>query len=446
MRATTMWALVLLVALTVVGCSTALGRTGSPATGSETQTSAPAAATAIPVLVPTSAAAPGQVAVATRASGNTQPASSDPAIAAVQAVIQKADQEQQDAFAKNDPTIMQDTATSSYYSQLPQINSDMANGGVSVIKLVKIDWGEVKLTNPTTAQASAYETWETTYTDGSSDQARELNVYTLVQEQGIWKIQADDHPNSGSSTSGGSPASGPPGSTAPGSPTAVVPPAVSTAAPGADTSRNWAGYASTSGSFTAVRGTWTVPNSIGAGGFGTDATWVGIGGATSRDLIQAGTEEVTDRSGSVQWDAWIEMLPRSARPVQFAVKAGDSVTVSISQQSSGQWLIQFNNNTTGESYQTTVQYQSSLSSAEWIEEAPTSGGRGGRILPLDNFGTVQFSGGNADQNGKTVTIAQSGAKPLALTDSAGSALVVPSSLTADGQGFLVSRAGSATTP
>lgn len=196
-----------------------------------------------------------------------------------------------------------------------------------------------------------------------------------------------------------------------------------------------------------MTGTWIVPQVMSAGSFGTDATWIGIGGVNSRDLIQAGTEETTDGSGATQWDAWIEMLPQTSRPVEFAVHPGDSVTVSITQQSApNQWLIQMKNNTTTETYQTTVQYQSSLSSAEWIEEAPSSGGRGGKVLPLDNFGTVQFSGGTAVQNGKTVTIAQSGAQPITLEGPGHTPLVTPSVLAPDGQGFAVTRGGTAMTP
>ena len=63
------------------------------------------------------------------------------------------------------------------------------------------------------------------------------------------------------------------------------------------------------------------------------------------------------------------------------VHAGDSITVSITEQSPDQWLIDFSNNTTGQTYQQTQQYTSSHSSAEWVEEAP-SGGRGGGVLPL----------------------------------------------------------------
>ena len=87
------------------------------------------------------------------------------------------------------------------------------------------------------------------------------------------------------------------------------------------------------------------------------------------------------------------MLPRSSRPVPLQVHAGDSISVSITEQATDQWLIHFTDNTTGQTYDTTQQYTSSRSSAEWVEEAP-SGGRGG-VLPLDNFGTIQFTDGSA---------------------------------------------------
>jgi len=436
MRRKLTFTFVLFIVLALAGCSLVPSLSGTPPAGDAGSSSTPTVASSTP----------GAPAAAAPTPGISQTMSSDPTIAAIQTVIQKADQEQQDAFAKNDPTIMKDTATTSYYNQLVQINSDMANAGVSAIKLVQIEWGPVTLTNPTTATATTYETWQTTYSDGSVEQAREQNVYTMVQEQGVWKIQADDHPNSSTGSSGGSPASGPSGSVPPSAPTPAVPPPVSTPVSQANTSRNWAGYAATSGTFTGVTGTWTVPQALSAGSFGTDATWVGIGGVRSHDLIQAGTEETTTASGAVQWDAWIETLPQPSRQVRLAVKAGDSVTISINQQGAAdQWLIKFVNNTTKETYQTTVQYASSLSSAEWIEEAPSTA-RGGRILPLDSFGTVEFSGGTTVQNGKTVTIAQSGAQPITLVDANGTPLVTPSVLTADGQGFAVTRSSSTSAP
>jgi hypothetical protein len=78
---------------------------------------------------------------------------------------------------------------------------------------------------------------------------------------------------------------------------------------GSGQSRNWSGYVATGGSFTSVAGTWTVPALSTRQAFASDATWVGIGGVSSSDLIQAGTEETTSRSGQVGYNAWVETLP-----------------------------------------------------------------------------------------------------------------------------------------
>jgi len=443
MRASPIYTLVLLISLALTGCSAASGASSSQAVGGPSSSSAPAAAPS--TSTPPPMATPGPAAGASPSSDGLSATadSSDPATAAIQAVIQKANQEQQDAFVKGDPTAMKDTATSDYYDQLVQINSDMAQGGVSAIKLVKIEWGQIKVTSPTTGQATTFETWQTSYKDGSTDQGREQNVYTLVQEQGAWKVQSDDHPDATPSPSGGSSASAPSGSVAPNSPSTSVPPGSLAPASQPDISHNWSGYATTSGTFTAVTGTWTVPQSRSLGSLAAGATWVGIGGVQSRDLIQAGTQEITNGSGTVHYNAWVEILPQAARQVPFAVSPGDSVTVSVSKQVSDQWLIEFKNHTTGESYQTTEQYTSSLSSAEWVEEAPSTGRR---LLPIDDFGTVQFSGGSAVEDGKSVTIAQAEAQPITMAGPRGDAIATPSVLAADGQGFSVTRSASMPAP
>src|SRR5205823_10341559 len=136
---------------------------------------------------------------------------------------------------------------------------------------------------------------------------------------------------------------------------------------------NWSGYAATGGTYTAVSGSWSVPQFSPDGPAGIDAAWVGIGGVRSRDLIQAGTQQTVSGSGRTQYEAWIEMLPRSSRPVPLQVHPGDSITVSINEESTDQWLIHFTNNTTGQTYDTTQTYTSSHSSAEWVEEAPSAG-------------------------------------------------------------------------
>jgi hypothetical protein len=204
---------------------------------------------------------------------------------------------------------------------------------------------------------------------------------------------------------------------------------------GQGVSRNWSGYAATEGSFTAVSGTWTVPIQSGKNNFGADATWVGIGGVATKDLIQAGTQTTVTRNNQVTYEAFFEKLPDASQPLEVAVSGGDSVTVSVSQQTVGQWKISFKNNTNGQSKEITEVYDSSLSSAEWIEEAPSSPRR---IVPLDNFGSVKFTNGTTVKDGQTLNIAQANARAITMA-SRSQTLAKPSALENDGTGFTVTR-------
>lgn len=279
--------------------------------------------------------------------GNPAPLAAS-AQAAVEQVIQRANQEQQEALAQGKPQLMQDTATPAYYRQAVQINQDLAGGGVTAIQLANLQWGPITVQG-SQAQATTIETWRTTFSDGSRDVSTDRNVYTLVQQNGAWKIQSDTHPDSAVDNTGGA---------SPGTQPASPAPAVGL---GQGQSRNWSGYAATGGNFTSVTGTWTVPQPA-SGSFGT-----------------------------------------------------------------------------------TRQYPSSHSSAKWVEEAP-SGSR--RLIPLDNFGAVQFTAGSAVENGKTVSIRDSQATPITMVDASGRAVATPSALGADGSSFSVSRAqgGALRTP
>jgi hypothetical protein len=159
---------------------------------------------------------------------------------------------------------------------------------------------------------------------------------------------------------------------------------------------------------------------------------------SSRDLIQAGTQDVTRSGGQLQFQAWIEMLPAASRQVQLAVAPGDSVTVSIDEQGpgSGAWQISIANNTSGQTFQTTANYASTESSAEWIEEAPR--GPGG-ILPLDNFDSVSFTAASASVNGNSVSLGDAGATPITLVNANHQPLAVPSTIGDDGSSFSITR-------
>ena len=92
---------------------------------------------------------------------------------------------------------------------------------------------------------------------------------------------------------------------------------------------------------------------------------------------------------------------------------------------------------TSRSYQATQRYASSLSSVEWVAEAPSSGR--GRSLPLDDFGTLRFDHASAVQDDQTITIAQSGAQAITMITPGGLHLAEPSDLSADGTSFTVTR-------
>ncbi len=208
------------------------------------------------------------------------------------------------------------------------------------------------------------------------------------------------------------------------------------------TALNWSGYVADIGSYTQITGSWVIPTVTTTNDTSADATWVGIGGVLSHDLIQAGTEAVPDSNGDTDYEAWYELLPDNSQVVPLTIHPGDSVSVSIALQSAttDEWSIDFNDSTTGQSYQTTVMYASSLSSAEWIEEMPA--GVGERIS-LDDFGTIDFSDGSTMQNGTSETIADSGAQALTMQNQNGEPTAVPSSLGTDGMSFTVERTTAA---
>src|ERR1700687_1290874 len=339
------------------------------------------------------------------------PPASPSGIAAVQGIIQKANAEQQQAFASNDTTVMQDTATAAYYAELVRMDAALRSGGVTAIQLVSLTFDQT-VVQGSTAQVTTTETWQATYTDGTTTTDTSVNNYALVLSGGSWKISSDTQPS----------ATIPPGATPGTMPTTV----------GA-TSRNWSGYVASGGTFTSVSGRWTVPV-VTATGTNMDATWVGIGGATSTDLIQAGTQAVVDK-GTVGYSAWIETLPKPSQTVPLTVAAGDTITVSLTQASAGLWNITMDNVTSGGSYTATVAYNSSASSAEWIEEAPSIG-RG--VVMLDRFGTVQFTNASALMNGQTVTPKVAGATAVTMVNrTTGVTLATPSALGPDGASFLV---------
>ncbi len=144
-------------------------------------------------------------------------------------------------------------------------------------------------------------------------------------------------------------------------------------------SSNWSGYAVNCATFTSVTGSWTVPsvsNPLGKKVAQYSSSWVGIDGFDRGDdnLIQAGTEQDWI-DGTASYDAWWEILPAPETLIpSITVRPGDVMTVSIT-QGSPDWTITIADTTTHKSFTTERSYAGPQSSAEWIQEAPTVGGR-----------------------------------------------------------------------
>src|SRR5919199_4379452 len=113
-------------------------------------------------------------------------------------VVERGNQAQAAAIASHDQSVMAATSTERYFQELARINQRLLDGGVVAIKLVNLEWGAVAVDpSGTTATATTYETWRTTFTDGTVDDARDRNDYRLVRDRTGWRIDADEHPDEG---------------------------------------------------------------------------------------------------------------------------------------------------------------------------------------------------------------------------------------------------------
>jgi hypothetical protein len=213
------------------------------------------------------------------------------------------------------------------------------------------------------------------------------------------------------------------------------------AAEGAGASANWAGYVAEGDVYTGVHASWVVPrvSPSDTSDVSADTTWVGVGGVDSRDLIQAGTQAIVE-DGRVVYEAWYEILPDYQTKIPLKVRAGDSVSVSLKEVSPDVWELTFLNNTSGHTYQKNIEYKSSHSSAEWIEEMPVGVvGHSLGYLPLDNFERVQFTDAKAVVNGEEKTLREANALPLAMRMHHGAMLAAPSTVGSEGSSFSVAR-------
>jgi hypothetical protein len=190
---------------------------------------------------------------------------------------------------------------------------------------------------------------------------------------------------------------------------------------GASSLPNWSGYVAATNlanpqanSVSAVQGDWIVPTVTGpSSGSFYMSTWVGIDGYANSTVEQLGTDQQVV-NGTTYYSAWWEMWStngykgpggRVEQPISgFTIQPGDSIGASVENLGAGQYNLSMQDFTQNESFSITVssaQYQSPQaqgSTAEWIVETPSSGGR---YSNLPNFGLVTFTGAVATINNVT---------------------------------------------
>ena len=204
---------------------------------------------------------------------------------------------------------------------------------------------------------------------------------------------------------------------------------------------DWSGYTvstslkSPQPTVTEVSGTWVVPSVITTSGNSFSAVWVGIGGQFDQSLVQMGTEQdVTN--GQIGYSAWYELLPAYPVYLTMSVAPGDRISADIKllDTSANTWSISIRDVTNGQSYQTSVQYDSSRLTAVWIVERPTIGNRVG---VLANFGLVTFTDCKAVIGGKAGGLLDFPSSAFIMNNRQNNPLVAVSKTSTDGTSYTV---------
>lgn len=170
------------------------------------------------------------------------------------------------------------------------------------------------------------------------------------------------------------------------------------------TASNWSGYAVDAGTYHSITGQWVVPTVSPAKGSTYSSSWIGIDGFNNSSLIQTGTEQ-DYTAGGAQYYAWWEILPAAETQIPDPVSAGDHMTASITNDNNGTWTITLNDTSKGWTFTTTQAYSGPGTSAEWIEEAPTIGGR---VATLAHYGQAPFNPGTVNGSNPGLVVADGG--------------------------------------
>ncbi len=209
-------------------------------------------------------------------------------------------------------------------------------------------------------------------------------------------------------------------------------------------STNWSGYATyqTATTFTDVKGSWVQPSvSCSSKSAQYASFWVGLDGYNSNSVEQIGTDSDCNGRNRPVYYAWYEMYPAYPVNLTMAVHPGDTMSAEVITSGSTFTLTITDVSWPGEppfSIQQTA--TAALSSAEWVAEAPSSCSRFHcSVLPLANFGTVNFSGSYTTGNGHTGTISDAAWSndEITMVTNGGTVKAQPTGLSSDGTAFSV---------
>jgi hypothetical protein len=184
-----------------------------------------------------------------------------------------------------------------------------------------------------------------------------------------------------------------------------------------------------------VSASWTVPEIKLSENNTFSSVWVGIGGYGEDTLIQTGTAQECI-NGKFVYYAWYELVPDSLVHIpNIHVQASDAVTASISliNENTNTWSIEIADITRDQRFQTTVVYNSSRWSAEWIVERPKVNGA---LSTLADFGNVTLTECKATLDGVNGVISSFSYAQFVMYDQE-LQLVKVSPLNDDGSSFTV---------
>ncbi|MCL1976621.1 MAG: G1 family endopeptidase [Candidatus Bathyarchaeota archaeon] len=206
-------------------------------------------------------------------------------------------------------------------------------------------------------------------------------------------------------------------------------------------SLTWSGYVAASDfssplpEVIGVNASWIVPSVSISSDNTYSSAWIGIGGQFDTSLIQIGTEH-DSVNGKERYIAWYELLPDYAINIPIMISEGDMMSASINlvDKDTNLWFMQLTDVTTGESFSKSVNYNSTLLTAEWIVERPTLNGQ---IANLSNFGSVTFTEAYVNINHEVLPLGEVSFSQTHLTDNQNTQLTTVSQINSDGKSFTI---------